>query len=284
MPSPSQNGGPHARPSSPVSGRSTLTTSAPSAARIWAQYGPAIDVVTSSTRIPWSGVCTERIIARRASATMRLPVFDEFKEWVSGEWWSYAVIFAVSAIDAFFPLVPSESVVITAGNIASSGDLWLLGRHPLRERRRHRRRQHLVRDRQVGRRAHRQAALPRRRRPATASSGPSDQLETRGFYIIVIARFIPGGRTAVTFASGYTHAMPWRRFIVADICAGLLWGTYAAMLGYLGGKTFEDAPWKGLLLGFVIAVGVAVGVEVVRWYLKRRKRAGAAETAPADVD
>ena len=88
----------------------------------------------------------------------------------------------------------------------------------------------------------------------------------------------------MTFASGYTHAMPWRRFIVADICAGLLWGTYAAMLGYLGGKTFEDAPWKGLLLGFVIAIGVAGGVEVVRWYLKRRKRTGAAETAPADVD
>jgi membrane protein DedA with SNARE-associated domain len=88
----------------------------------------------------------------------------------------------------------------------------------------------------------------------------------------------------VTFASGYTHAMPWRRFIVADVCAGLLWGTYAAMLGYLGGKTFEDAPWKGLLLGFFIAIAVAVGVEVVRWYLKRRKQTGAAETAPADVD
>ena len=54
-------------------------------------------------------------------------VFDEFREWVSGEWWSYAVLFAVSAIDAFFPVVPSESLVITAGTLASSGDLWLPG-------------------------------------------------------------------------------------------------------------------------------------------------------------
>jgi membrane-associated protein len=105
------------------------------------------------------------------------------------------------------------------------------------------------------------------------------QLETRGFYIIVIARFIPGGRTAVTFASGYTHGMTWRRFIVADVCAGLLWGTYAAMLGYLGGKTFEDAPWKGLLLGFVIAIGVAMGVEVIRCPPCRRETRAARRTA-----
>ena len=54
-------------------------------------------------------------------------VFSQFTEWVSGAWWSYPLIFAVSMIDAFFPVVPSESVVITAGNLASSGDLWLLG-------------------------------------------------------------------------------------------------------------------------------------------------------------
>ena len=99
------------------------------------------------------------------------------------------------------------------------------------------------------------------------------QLEQRGFYIIVIARFIPGGRTAVTFASGYTQGMPWRRFIVADVVAGLVWGTYATMLGYIGGKQFEDEPWKGLLLGFAIAVGVAMLVEVVRWARTRRQPA-----------
>ena len=56
-PSPFQNGGPQARASSPVSGRSTLTTSPPRAARTCAQWGPAIDVVTSRTRVPASGRC-----------------------------------------------------------------------------------------------------------------------------------------------------------------------------------------------------------------------------------
>jgi membrane-associated protein len=206
-------------------------------------------------------------------------VFDEFKDWVSGEWWSYAVIFAVSAIDAFFPLVPSESVVITAGNIASSGDLWLLGVILSASA------GAVVGDNisyAIGKWAgeHTVKRLFRSEKARQGFAWAERQLETRGFYIIVIARFIPGGRTAVTFASGYTHGMTWRRFIVADICAGLLWGTYAAMLGYIGGKTFEDAPWKGLLLGFVIAIGVALGVEVIRWYIGKRRRTDGAETTP----
>jgi membrane protein DedA with SNARE-associated domain len=202
-------------------------------------------------------------------------MFDAFKDWVSGAWWSYLVIFAVSAIDAFFPLVPSESIVITAGNLASSGDLWLFGVIATASA------GAIVGDNisyAIGKWAgeHTVKRLFRSDKAREGFEWAERQLETRGFYIIVIARFIPGGRTAVTFSSGYTHAMPWRRFIVADVCAGVLWGTYAAMLGYVGGKTFEDAPWKGLLLGFVIAIGVAFSVEAVRWYLRRRR-------APASV-
>src|ERR687888_2526561 len=51
----SRNGGPHARASSPRSGCSTLITSAPSAPRIAVQYGPASELVTSTTRTPSSG-------------------------------------------------------------------------------------------------------------------------------------------------------------------------------------------------------------------------------------
>ena len=77
------------------------------------------------------------------------------------------------------------------------------------------------------------------------SSGRSETLDERGAYIIIIARFIPGGRTAVTFSAGYVNTFPWRRFIVYDVAAGLLWATYAALLGYFGGKTFEDNPLLG---------------------------------------
>ncbi|TDE15178.1 DedA family protein, partial [Actinomadura sp. 6K520] len=35
--------------------------------------------------------------------------------------WFYLVLFAVAALDGFFPVVPSESLVITAGVYAASG-------------------------------------------------------------------------------------------------------------------------------------------------------------------
>jgi membrane-associated protein len=100
------------------------------------------------------------------------------------------------------------------------------------------------------------------------------QVTERGGELILIARFIPGGRTAVTVSCG-TLGYPWRRFVIFDAIAALSWALYAALLGYFGGHAFEKAPWKGLLLAFAIAFSVTGTVELVRWYLRRR-RAGAA--------
>jgi membrane protein DedA with SNARE-associated domain len=199
-------------------------------------------------------------------------VFDRLVDAVSGAWWSYPVIFLVAMLDAFFPIVPSETLAITGGVLAGSGDLelWLVilaastgaivgdnisyflgawvGEHTVKR-------------------------LFRSEKAHRGFDWAERQLEERGGYLIVIARFIPGGRTAVTFASGYTHAMPWRRFIVYDVIAGVIWGSYTTLLGYFGGKQFEDQPWKGLLLAFGVAVGVAVLIEVVRHLRQRRATA-----------
>ena len=48
------------------------------------------------------------------------------------------------------------------------------------------------------------------------------------------------------------------------------------LLGYLGGKAFEDAPWKGLLIAFALALSIAGGVELVR-----HRRAAAARESDA---
>ena len=58
---------------------------------------------------------------------------------------------------------------------------------------------------------------------------------------------------------------PVRRY---DIVAGVIWATYATLLGYVGGKQFEEQPWKGVLLGLAIAFTVAFSVE---WIRKRRE-------------
>ena len=194
-------------------------------------------------------------------------MFDQFVDWVSGSKWSYAAIFAVSAIDAFFPLVPSETSVIAAGVLAASGDLVLplvilvaaggaiLGDNI----------SYFI-GRTVGHRiAARFFSGERRKRLDQAER----QLAQRGGYLILVARFIPGGRTAVTLAAG-TLEFPWRRFIAWDVAAGIIWASYASLLGYFGGRTFEESPLKGLALAFGIAVAVTAIVEVVRWVRRRR--------------
>jgi membrane-associated protein len=196
--------------------------------------------------------------------------FDQIADWVSGEWWAYPIIFAVAVVDAFFPVVPSETVVIVGGNLASSGDLNLLfvilagaagavlgdnisygigswvGEHTVKR-------------------------WFRSEKAQKRLEWAERMLDERGAYIIIIARFIPGGRTAVTFSAGYIPTFAWRRFIVYDIVAGLIWATYAAMLGYFGGKTFEERPWLGLLMALAIAMLAGLVVEAVR-HLRQRER------------
>ena len=208
-------------------------------------------------------------------------VFSQAVDWISGSAWSYVFVFSFAVFDAFFPVVPSESLVIVAGTLAGAGDLNVLlvilaassGA--------------IVGDnisygigKWVGKRTVRR--LFRHERAHRGFDWAEAQLEQRGSYIILIARFIPFGRTAVTFTAGYTEGLPWHRFIRYDIVAGLVWGTYATMLGYLGGKQFEEQPWKGVVLGLAIAFAVAFAVE---WIRKRREKGtGTVETAPADED
>jgi membrane-associated protein len=198
-------------------------------------------------------------------------VFESLTEFVSGSPWTYVFLFAVAAADVLFPVVPSETSVITAGVLAASGDLILvlvvvapacgaiLGDNVS-----------YTIGRFAGRWARRRLfAGTRQKRLEWAERG----LEVRGPYLIVVGRFVPGGRTAVTLAAGIL-CMRWRRFVVFDVLAGFAWATYAALVGYFGGKAFEEEPWKGLVLAFVIAFGVVVAVETVRWYRARRPLRG----------
>jgi membrane-associated protein len=95
----------------------------------------------------------------------------------------------------------------------------------------------------------------------------------RGGYLIIVGRFIPGGRTAITLSCGLLK-MAWRRFIAYDIPAGVLWASYAALLGYFGGKAFEEQPWKGFLVAFAVALGITGTIELYRWLRRRGVFAG----------
>jgi membrane-associated protein len=194
-------------------------------------------------------------------------MFESLTEYVSGSPWTSAFLFAIAALDVIIPLVPSETSVILAGVLASTNDLNLVlvilfaaGGAILGDNIAY------WIGRKVGHRIVDRWFKGERRKQVDWAH---KQVEARGGYLIVIGRFIPGGRTAVTLSCGMLE-MPWRRFIAFDVAAGLVWGTYAAMLGYLGGRTFEENPFKGFILAFAVALGIAGLIEAYRWYKRRR--------------
>lgn len=197
-------------------------------------------------------------------------MFQQFTDLVANaSGWAYAVVLLLALLDALVPVVPSETAVITAGVVAAGGDLQLaaviaaaaagafLGDNL----------SYLIGNRFGPRVAER---FFRGEKARKRIDWTENQLERRGGEMIVVARFIPGGRTAVTLSAG-TLGYPWRRFALFDALAALGWALYASLLGFFGGQAFEDAPWKGLLIALGTGFAIAGLVELIRWLRKRRK-------------
>ena len=100
------------------------------------------------------------------------------------------------------------------------------------------------------------------------------QLQERGSVIIVASRFVPGGRTAVTFSAGALE-YPWRRFIAADIVAAVVWSGFATAIGWFGGNAYKESLWKPLLVALAAGLVVALMGEAFVRATRRRARARA---------
>jgi membrane-associated protein len=205
---------------------------------------------------------------------------ESFFELASASPWTYAVILGIAALDALVPLVPSEATVISAGVLAGAGELQLafviaagalgayagdssaywLGRGL---------------DDRLARRLFRGVKGADRRAWAERA------LDRHGGPIIFGARFIPGGRTATTVTAGLL-LMRWARFATFAALAAVGWASYAALLGYIGGRAFEDNPLWGLLLGFGIAALTFLVVEVMRRARARRSHGAVVVEAPVE--
>jgi membrane-associated protein len=81
--------------------------------------------------------------------------------------------------------------------------------------------------------------------------------------VIFVARYVPGGRTAVTLTAGAVH-YPLSSFSLFDGIAATSWATYAALVGYVGGAAFEDEPLIGVLFGLGLAACVTGAGALVR--------------------
>jgi membrane protein DedA with SNARE-associated domain len=203
-------------------------------------------------------------------------LFGHFTQLVAdASGWAYAIVFLLAFLDVFLPIVPSETAVITAGVVAGAGGLSLpiviavaaagafLGDNT----------SYLVGHRYGHRATDRFFSSGK---GAERLDWAEKQLDRRGGELILIGRFIPGGRTVVTLSAGTLH-YPWRRFALFDAIAAVVWALYASLLGYFGGRAFEHEAWKGLLLALGIAFAVTGSIELVRWALRRRKQTREAE-------
>jgi membrane protein DedA with SNARE-associated domain len=181
---------------------------------------------------------------------------------------SYAVAFVLPCLDAVLPLLPAETAIIALG-VATAGSRdprigllvllaalgaflgdnlsYALGRH-------------------LGPRADRRffVGVKGARRRAWAE----DALGHYGARLILVCRFIPGGRTAVTLTCGLV-GYGLRNFVAATAVAGGIWASYAFLIGRLGGKAFADKPWSGLLLALGTSLALSAVVEVTRRALGR---------------
>ena len=186
-------------------------------------------------------------------------MFESLVEVISASAWVYPLILGVAAVDAVFPLVPSEATVIAAAALAGAGELvfllvlvaaasgavigdnvaYLFGR--------------------AGRGAV-AAGLLRSAKWRERMPRAEALLRERSATIIIVSRFIPGGRTATMLSAGVV-GLGWRRFIAFDLAAGVLWAGYASLIGLVGGKAFADKPLHALLLAFGLAAVLTLLIE-----------------------
>jgi membrane-associated protein len=182
---------------------------------------------------------------------------------LTGSMWTYPLLFGICVGDAVIPAFPSETALIVCGIQAARGQLSLelvivvaaagafIGDNAS-----------YAAGRWLGR------PVVRRFFSGEVSQRRLDWakrfLKERGSYVLIVARFVPGGRTATTFTAGLVH-LPWlTRFGPYVFVAAILWATYGALLGYLGGRVFEDRPIYALLVALGIAAVVTVAVETGR--------------------
>jgi len=197
-----------------------------------------------------------------------LAFLDSLINLLTGSVWTYPLLFGICAGDAVFPVLPSEAAMIVCGIQAGRGELslgWVIaigaagafvgdnasyagGRwigQPLTDR------------------------FFKGERAAERLDWAKRFLKDRGSYVLIVARFIPGGRTATTFTSGLVHLRWLTRFMPYVFAAAILWAVYGALLGYIGGRIFSERPILALLIAFGIAAAVAGAAEGARWLRKR---------------
>ncbi len=213
---------------------------------------------------PSPGECT----ARPSTGNDRSTVLDPFQAVRSGSAVAYLIITGSIAGSAVFPVLPSETMIFTAGGAAGADVLQLplvvvagsVGS--------------LVGDvlgfalgRLLGQRALERFTRSERGRRSVRWARRT--LVRRGGPLVAVGRFIPGGQTAVSLTAG-SLGFPLVRYMVFAAIGAVVWGVYGTLVGALGAGAAQSGQWVGLVIAVALVLAVAGAAQVVR----RRQRRG----------
>ncbi len=183
--------------------------------------------------------------------------FSGLTEWAVS--YGYIAVLLIVAGDGIFPVLPGETAIIATAVVAAKGDLklyWIILAGTVGA---------MIGD-SVAYFIGRAGGGPIRRllvrmageERITAAEG---MIARQGSALVFVGRFLPGLRIALNMSCGAGH-MAYKRFATFDALGALAWSSQAAIIGYLGGKAFEDRPWIGLLIAFGVAT--AIGLVIAR--------------------
>jgi membrane protein DedA with SNARE-associated domain len=184
--------------------------------------------------------------------------------------WALLVVFAVCMLDAFFPPVPSDIVLVAAVAVAVGSSPTLLVPLVLVAAA-----GAIIGDNivyAIGRRVGTTRYRWMRSRPLrTAIAGAATQLRARPASLIITGRYIPVGRIAVNLTAG-SVALPRRTFVPLSIVAGASWSLYMFAVALLAASWMQDNPLVAALIAAASAVLLGLLVDRV---MSRRARAKA---------
>ena len=184
-------------------------------------------------------------------------IVTDLTDWldrISSNWWFLVIIFAIAFFDSVIPVVPSETCVIIGGVAAGLGNQNLVPRHRCGAV------GAFLGDNTaflIGLRCQRMVQTPGR---AQAEVRPQDELgattDPRARRAAADHRPVHPRRPNSADAVVRHHPPEPRR----GSCVGLrspcvIWATYAAMLGRIGGEAFKDDHTKAFLFAFGLAMG-----------------------------
>jgi membrane protein DedA with SNARE-associated domain len=195
----------------------------------------------------------------------------------------YLAVLLVCWGDAFLPVLPSETTVVAAGALTVHGDLDLvplIGSAALGA---------LSGDltsatlgRVLPRRDHR-AARPRgrvRQLARAIGAGLQSRVQHNLYLVLLLARFIPGGRTAVTVGLGRS-ALPMARLLAPLAVAGTLWALITSLAGRVGATLVFEHP---AVVGAIAAGVLAIAVAAAALWNRRNPKRNRADAAPIPAD